>query len=98
MYLFHKSCSIYALGFNPDVIRLKKEGIAIMEEVYSAKDMDEVDYILNTKYNINNLEDFIRLSEVLKKDSDMIITALNYLDDEDIDENTIIKRKIKCKK
>jgi len=93
-----KSKIIYALGFNPDVIRLKKEGIAIMEEIYNANDMKEVDYILNTKYNINNLEDFIRLSEVLKKDSDLIIEALNYLDDEDIDKNTIIKRKIKCKK
>ena len=50
-----KSKIIYDLAYNPEVINLEEEGLAIMKEVYKAETKEEIDCILNDKYNINNL-------------------------------------------
>lgn len=90
-----KSKVIYSLGYNPEVINLKEEGLEIMREVFQAEDEEEIDYILNTKYDISNLGKFERLSKVFKQDHKSIISYLKTLPCEDIDKDTIVRKRQK---
>lgn len=88
-----KSKIIYDLGYNPDIINLKEEGLAIMKEVYSAKSKKEIDFILNTKYNISNLGELIRLTKIFEGNSASIIKELEAFEETDINKDTIIRRR-----
>ena len=90
-----KSKVIYSLGYNPEVINLKEEGLEIMREVFKAEDKEEIDYILNTKYDISNLGEFERLSKVFKQDHNSIISYLKTLSCEDINKDTIVRKREK---
>ena len=90
-----KSKIIYDLANNPEVIDLQEEGLAIMEEVYKAATKEEIDYILNEKYNINNLGDLVRLTKIFESDSNTIIEELKKLENEDISKDTIVRRKLR---
>lgn len=90
-----KSKIIYDLANNPEVINLEEEGFAIMKEVYEAETKEEIDYILNEKYNINNLGYLIRLTKIFESDSSTIIEELKKLESEDISKDTIVRRKLR---
>lgn len=89
-----KSKIIYDLANNPEIIELQEEGLAIMEEVYKADTKEKINYILNEKYNINNLGNLIRLTKIFESDSSAIIKELEKLEENDISKDTIVRRKL----
>ena len=90
-----KAKIIYDLANNPEVINLEEEGLAIMKEVHKAETKEEIDYILNQKYNINNLGNLIRLTKIFESDSSAIIKELENLEENDISKDTIVRRKLR---
>ena len=90
-----KSKIIYDLANNPEVINLEEEGLVIMKEVYEAETKEEIDYILNEKYNISNLGNLVRLTKIFESDSSTIIEELKKLESEDISKDTIVRRKLR---
>lgn len=83
---------IYDLGYNKDVISLKEDGLEIMKEIFDAKNQEEIDYILNTKYDINNLGSFTRLNKIFLKDHNTIINFLKTLEEDDINKDTKVRK------
>ena len=83
---------IYDLGYNKDVISLKEEGLEIMKEIFDANSQEEIDYILNTKYDINNLGSFTRLNKIFLKDHNTIINFLKTLEEDDINKDTKVRK------
>ena len=83
---------IYDLGYNKDVISLKEEGLEIMKEIFDANSQEEIDYILNTKYDINNLGSFTRLNKIFLKDHNTIINFLKTLEEDNINKDTKVRK------
>ena len=83
---------IYDLGYNKDVISLKEDGLEIMKEIFDANSQEEIDYILNTKYDINNLGSFTRLNKIFLKDHNTIINFLKTLEEDNINKDTKVRK------
>ena len=66
-----------------------------MNDIFMADSKSEIKYILSNKYDVKNLGNMLKLSNVFEKDHNTIIKFLNDLEDVDINKNTKIRKRRK---
>ena len=92
---FLQSKTIADLGRNEKIKALGENGLDIVYDVFDAKSAEEVYFILHDKYDVANLDDFVRIANIFGQENlDEIKSCLIQLPDGvDINGSTILVRR-----